>query len=46
MFAEVYAASRKTAGLTAADVAKPHTGEFVEGIENRWFITADRLRAF
>jgi Ca-activated chloride channel family protein len=33
LFAEVYAASGKTAGLTAADVAKPHTGEFVEGIE-------------
>jgi Ca-activated chloride channel homolog len=33
LFAEVYAASGKTAGLTAADVAKPHTGEFLEGIE-------------
>lgn len=33
LFAEVYAASGKTAGLTAADVARPHTGEFVEGIE-------------
>jgi Ca-activated chloride channel homolog len=33
LFAEVYAASGKTAGLTAADVAQPHTGEFVEGIE-------------
>jgi Ca-activated chloride channel family protein len=33
LFAEVYAASGKTAGLTTADVAKPHTGEFLGGIE-------------
>ena len=33
LFAEVYAASGKTAGLTPADLAKPHTGEFLEGIE-------------
>ena len=33
LFAEVYAASGKTAGLTLADVNKPHTGEFLEGIE-------------
>jgi Ca-activated chloride channel family protein len=33
LFAEVYAASGKTAGLTVADVNKAHTGEFLEGIE-------------
>jgi len=33
LFAEVYAASGKTAGLTLADVNKPSTGEFLEGIE-------------
>ena len=33
LFAEVYAANGKTAGLTLADVEKPHTAEFVEGIE-------------
>jgi Ca-activated chloride channel homolog len=33
LFAEVYAASGKTAGLTAADVNKPHTAEFLAGIE-------------
>ena len=33
LFAEVYAASGKTAGLTVADVNKPHTADFVEGIE-------------
>jgi Ca-activated chloride channel family protein len=33
LFAEVYAASGKTAGLTAADVEKAHTGEFLQGIE-------------
>lgn len=33
LFAEVYAASGKTAGLTLADVNKPRTGDFVEGIE-------------
>src|SRR5262249_44180008 len=33
LFAEVYAASRKTAGLTLADVNKPATGEFLSGIE-------------
>lgn len=33
LFAEVYAASGKTAGLTPADLAKPHTGEFLGGIE-------------
>jgi Ca-activated chloride channel family protein len=33
LFAEVYAASDKTAGLTLTDVNKPHTGEFLEGIE-------------
>ena len=33
LFAEVYAASGKTAGLTLADVQKPRTGDFVAGIE-------------
>ena len=33
LFAEVYAASGKTAGLTQADVEKPHTAEFLSGIE-------------
>src|ERR1700757_698507 len=33
LFAEVYAASGKTAGLTVADVNKPHTAEFLSGIE-------------
>jgi Ca-activated chloride channel homolog len=33
LFAEVYAASGKTAGLTAADLNKPHTAEFLAGIE-------------
>ena len=33
LFAEVYAATGKTAGLTVADVDKPHTAQFVEGIE-------------
>ncbi|HTD22800.1 MAG TPA: VWA domain-containing protein [Terriglobales bacterium] len=33
LFAEVYAASGKTAGLTLADVQKPHTADFVSGIE-------------
>ncbi len=33
LFAEVYAGSGKTAGLTAADVNKPHTAEFLAGIE-------------
>jgi Ca-activated chloride channel family protein len=33
LFAEVYAASGKTAGLTLADVNKPHTADFLAGIE-------------
>jgi Ca-activated chloride channel homolog len=33
LFAEVYAAAGKTAGLTQADVQKPHTAEFLGGIE-------------
>ena len=33
LFAEVYAASGKTAGLTTADVTKPRTAEFLQGIE-------------
>src|SRR6516162_1811981 len=33
LFAEVYAATGKTAGLTVADVEKPHTAHFVQGIE-------------
>jgi Ca-activated chloride channel family protein len=33
LFAEVYAASGKTAGLTVADVNKPHTADFLSGIE-------------
>jgi Ca-activated chloride channel family protein len=33
LFAEVYAASDKTAGLTLTDINKPRTGEFLEGIE-------------
>jgi Ca-activated chloride channel family protein len=33
LFAEVYAASGKTGGLTLADVAKPHTSDFLSGIE-------------
>jgi len=34
LFAETYAATSKTAGLTLADLNKPHTGEFLAGIEN------------
>src|SRR5215468_8344900 len=33
LFAEVYAASGKTAGLTVADVNKPKTAEFLAGVE-------------
>jgi len=33
LFAEVYAATGQTAGLTVAEVEKPHTAQFVEGIE-------------
>jgi Ca-activated chloride channel homolog len=33
LFAEIYAASGKTAGLTLADVNKPHTADFLSGIE-------------
>lgn len=33
LFAEVYAGSGKTAGLTLADVNKPHTADFLSGIE-------------
>jgi Ca-activated chloride channel homolog len=33
LFAETYAASGKTAGLTAADVNKPHTAEYLSAIE-------------
>ena len=33
LFAEVYAASGKTAGLTPADVSKPHIADFLSGIE-------------
>ena len=33
LFAEVYAGSGKTAGLTVADVNKPHTADFLSGIE-------------
>jgi len=33
LFAEVYAANGKTAGLTVADVNKPRTAEFLQGIE-------------
>src|SRR5450432_460842 len=33
LFAEVYAASGKTAGLTVADVNKSHTADFLSGIE-------------
>jgi Ca-activated chloride channel family protein len=33
LFAEVYAATGKTASLTLADVDKPRTAEFVQGIE-------------
>ena len=33
LFAEVYAASGKTAGLTTADLSKPHSAEFLAGIE-------------
>ena len=33
LFAEVYAAAGKTAGLTVADVSKPHTADFLAGIE-------------
>src|SRR5215831_5770932 len=33
LFAEVYAGSGKTAGLTTADVNKPHTADFLSGIE-------------
>ena len=34
LIAEVYAASGKTKGLTPEDIAKPHTGEYVNAIEN------------
>jgi len=33
LIAEAYAASGKTAGLTAADLSKPHTTEFLAGVE-------------
>ena len=33
LFAEIYAASGKRAGLTVADVNKPHTADFLSGIE-------------
>jgi Ca-activated chloride channel homolog len=33
LFAEIYAASGKTAGLTVADVNKPSTADFLSGIE-------------
>jgi Ca-activated chloride channel family protein len=33
LFAEVYAGSGKTAGLTVADVNKPRTADFLSGIE-------------
>ena len=33
LFAEIYAASGKTAGLTVADVNKPRTADFLSGIE-------------
>src|SRR5215469_10610921 len=33
LFAEVYAGSGKTAGLTPADVSKPHVADFLSGIE-------------
>ena len=33
LFAEIYAASGKTAGLTVADVNKAHTADFLSGIE-------------
>jgi Ca-activated chloride channel homolog len=33
LFAEVYASSGRTAGLTVADVNKPHTADFLAGIE-------------
>lgn len=33
LFAEVYAGSGKTAGLTVADVNKPKTAEFLSGVE-------------
>jgi len=33
LFAEVYAASGKTAGLTPADINKAHIGDFLAGIE-------------
>ncbi len=34
LIAEVYAASGKTKGLTMDDIRKPHTGEFVNAIED------------
>lgn len=34
LFAEVYAATGKTAGLTMADVEKPRTAQFLQGIES------------
>src|SRR5215813_2702248 len=34
LFAEVYAAVNKKAGLTVADVNSPRTGQFLAGIEN------------
>jgi Ca-activated chloride channel homolog len=33
LFAEIYAASGKTAGLTVADVNRPRTADFLSGIE-------------
>jgi Ca-activated chloride channel homolog len=33
LFAEVYAASGKTAGITTSDLNKPHTAAFLAGIE-------------
>ena len=33
LFAEVYASTGKTGGLTVADVNKPHTADFLSGIE-------------
>src|SRR5499427_5567042 len=34
LFAETYAATNKTAGLSLADLGKPHTREFFAGVEN------------
>jgi Ca-activated chloride channel family protein len=33
LFAEAYAASGKTAGLTVGDISKPHTTQFLGGVE-------------